>query len=73
MAHDRDRPGGRAHDAADNRDERRLARAVRSEQREDLALADIQIDRIERTMAGGIGLGDPGDRMILSMKSPCRD
>ena len=57
MAVDRDRAGGRIDDAADDADQRGLAGAVRPEQRENLAAADVQVDALERLEAGGIGLG----------------
>ena len=50
-------------DAADDVDQRRLAGAVRPEQREDLAAADLEIDVLERLEARCIGLDqiDDGD------------
>ena len=48
-------------DAADDVDQRRLAGAVRAEQREDLAAADLEIDVLERLEARGIGLRQIGD------------
>ena len=42
--------------AADDRDQRRLAGAVGAEQREDLALLDIQRDGAERRSAGLVDL-----------------
>src|SRR5581483_278223 len=62
-----DRAAGRRDDAADDRDERRLARAVRAEQGEDLAFLDLEADVAKRLMAAGIDLGkaaDGNDRMI---------
>ena len=68
VAHDvvpvgRDLAGGRVDDAADDVDQRRLAGAVRPEQREDLAAADLEVDAFERLEARGIGLDqiDDGD------------
>ena len=62
VAHDvvavgRDRAGGRGDDAADDVDQRGLAGAVRAQQRENLAAADLEIDVLERVEAGGVGLG----------------
>ena len=67
VAHDvvavrRHRAARRRDDAADDVDERRLAGAVRPEQREDLPLADLEIDLLERHEARGVGLGQPLDR-----------
>ena len=69
----------RRDDAADDRDQRRLAGAVRPEQREDLAAADIEIDVRQRLEAGRIGLrqvrdgddrlhGNPGPRRLLDTR-----
>ena len=41
-------------DAADDVDQRRLAGAVRPEQREDLAAADVEVDVLERLEAGRV-------------------
>ena len=48
----RRRPDQSAH----RTDQRGLARAIRPEQRKDLALADFEIDRVERLGAPGIDL-----------------
>jgi len=48
-AADRHRPARRRHDAAHHRDRRRLAGAVRAEQAEDLALHDVEIERLDRS------------------------
>ena len=48
----------RGDDAADDVDQRGLAGAVRPEQREDLAAADLQVDALQRLEAGGIGFGE---------------
>ena len=63
---DGDRPRARHDDAADDRDQRRLARAVGAEQRQDLAAPHLQVDRLERLhrrrlAPRRIGLGDPRD------------
>jgi hypothetical protein len=47
---------GRIDDAADDADQRRLAGAVRAEQRENLAVRDFQADILQRLKTGGIGL-----------------
>ena len=62
MAADRDRAGRRRHDPADDADQRGLAGAVRPEQRENLALVDVEVDALERLEPGGIGLRQVGDR-----------
>ena len=48
-------------DAADDVDQRGLAGAVRPEQREDLAAADLEVDVLEGVEAGGVGLGKTRD------------
>src|SRR5580698_2280048 len=53
---DGDFAGGRVDDAANDTDQRRLAGAVGAEQREDLAVTDIQVDVFEGLEAGGVGL-----------------
>ena len=49
---DLDDPGGRPIQAADHVEDRRLARAARSDDREELALADVEVDAAERDDAG---------------------
>ncbi|MNC89150.1 hypothetical protein D3C83_50500 [compost metagenome] len=44
-------------DAANDVDQRRLARAVGSEQGENLALADLEIDAGQGDQSAGVGLG----------------
>src|SRR4051812_47640848 len=61
MARDRHGAGGGVDEAADDADQRGLARAVRTEQREDLAAVDVEIDALERLKAGRIGLREIGD------------
>ena len=56
VAVDGDRARGRLHDAADDIDQRRLAGAVRPEQRKDLAVADLQVDVLQGLEARGVGL-----------------
>jgi len=51
----------RRDDAADDVDQRGLAGAVRAEQREDLALLDLQVDALQRLAAAGVGLGEALD------------
>ena len=48
VTEDGDGPGARPDEAAHDADERRLARAVRAEQPEDLARLDVEIDAGER-------------------------
>ena len=72
------RPARRRHDAADDVDERRLAGAVRPEQREDLAAPDLEIDPLERDEPRGVGLleapnADDGSETIGSMGARPRD
>ena len=47
-------PAGCRDDAADDVDQRALARAVRAEQREDLAGDDVEVDVAERLEAGSV-------------------
>ena len=56
VAVDEDAAGGRIDDAADDADQRRLAGAVRAEQREDFAAPDAQVDVLQRLEAGRVGL-----------------
>ncbi len=49
-------------DAADDADQRGLAGAVGTQQREDLALADLEVDALERLQARGVGLGQAAHR-----------
>ena len=42
-----DRPGARPHEADDRVHERRLADAVAPEQRDDLALVQVEVDALE--------------------------
>jgi hypothetical protein len=51
----RHRAAGRIDDAADDADQRGLAGAVRSEQRENLAAPDVQVDAFQRLEAGLVG------------------
>src|SRR6201999_2227598 len=48
----------RVDDPADDADQRRLAGAVRPEQREDLTLLDLEIDLVERAKAGCVDLAE---------------
>ena len=48
-------------DAADDADQRGLARAVRAQQRQYLALFNLQVDALQRLKAGRIGLGQALD------------
>ena len=52
VAIDGNAPFGRVGDAANRADERRLAGAVRAEQRENLAAANFEIDVLERAETG---------------------
>ena len=62
VAADGDRAGRRRHDPADDADQRGLAGAVRPEQRENLALVDVEIDALECLEPGSIGLGKVRNR-----------
>ncbi len=55
------------HQAADDRDERRLARAIGPEQGEDLALLDLQVDAPERLEPIGVTLGTPRTERMAAM------
>jgi len=55
----RSRRGG--DNAADDVDQRRLARAIGAEERENLALANFKVDLFQRLQAGGVGLGEIRD------------
>ena len=48
-------------DAADDADQRGLARAVRPEQRKNLAGLDVEIDVVQRLEAGAVGFREIGD------------
>src|SRR6186997_3395326 len=61
MAVGDDGPFARRDDAADDVDQRRLARAIGTEQREDFATPDLQIDMLEGDGTTRVGLADPGD------------
>jgi hypothetical protein len=54
---DRHGAGAGGDDAAYDADQRGLAGAVGAQQREDLALADLEIDVLERLQTRGVGLG----------------
>src|SRR5262249_41169139 len=51
----------RRDDAADDVDQSRLAGPVRAEEREDLALLDLEVHVAERRVPGGVRLGELGD------------
>ena len=61
VAVDEDPSRGRRDDAADDADQRRLAGAVRAEQGEDFAPADLQVDALQRLQARSVGLGQARD------------
>jgi len=58
-------------DAADDADQRGLAGAVGAEQGEDLALADVEVDALERRVAGSVSLGEllDGDHWLHGLVS----
>src|SRR5579875_79114 len=58
---DRDAAARRIDDAADDADQRGLAGAVRTEQREYLAVLDVEIDVLERLETARIGLAEVPD------------
>src|SRR5690606_34979491 len=57
MALHADGAAGRIDEAADDGNERRLARAVRSEEREDFAVHDLEVDRVKGGKPRIIDLG----------------
>ncbi len=59
MAEHGDAPGGRAHEAAGDLRQRRLAGAVGTEQADELALADAQVDTVEGD-GRAVGLAQAG-------------
>src|SRR3546814_16305448 len=59
---DGDRARRRRHDAADDAEQRRLARAVGAEQRENLAAFAVEIARPQSAEATGTGLAAAPDR-----------
>ena len=65
VAEHRDRPAGLPDQRHDDADGRRLARAVRAEQREEVAFGDVEVDAAQRLHAVGVGLGQPanGERL----------
>ncbi len=70
MAVGEDDAACRVDDAADDADQRRLARAIWAEQGEDLAPADIEVDRLQRLEAGGVDFGQVGDGNDRSHEAP---
>ena len=61
-AADPDRPGTGIDQPADDRDQRRLARAIRPQQSQDLSFLDLQIDTFQRLKAAVITFGKMIDR-----------
>jgi len=57
MSIDGNGPAARIDDPANRADERRLASAIRAEQRENLARHDVERDALQRLIPRGIGLG----------------
>ena len=51
-------PLRRRDDPADDMDQGRLPGAIRAQECEDLALADLQVNVLERLQAGGVCLGE---------------
>ena len=49
------------YDSADDADQCRLARAVRAQQSKDFALADLEIDTLQRLNARSVRLGQVRD------------
>src|SRR5262249_3115357 len=52
---------GLAHERGNDADQRGLARAVRPEQREEIALLDVEVDAFQRLHTILIGLDEPAD------------
>ena len=48
-------------DPANDADQCRFSRAIRTQQREDLATSNVEVDALERLEAGRIGFGEIGD------------
>ena len=67
-----DRPAARLEQAADRADQRGLARAVRAEQRENLALADRQVDVLKRDGAALVGFRQSTDIENRVVQSPAK-
>ena len=61
VAGDGDGAGRRVDDPADDADQRGLAGTVGAEQAEDLAFADLEVDRLQGHEAGGVGLAQAAD------------
>jgi hypothetical protein len=61
MAVGQDDALARRDNPADDADQGRLARAIRTEQGKDLAAANLQVDVLEGLEAGGVGLGEIRD------------
>src|SRR6516162_2781040 len=61
MAVDLHRARRRIDDAADDADQSRLAGAIRAEQRENLAVADVEVDVFKRLESGGVNLIETRD------------
>ena len=61
VAVDFDGPGARLDYPADRADERRFARAIGAQQRENLAAADFEVDVLQRLEAGGVDLAETSD------------
>ena len=59
------RAGALVDERGDDADERRLAGAVGSEQREEIALLDIEIDAFERLDTVLVGLGETANRQCI--------
>ena len=66
-----DGTSGGGDEAADRADQRRLARAIGAEQREDLAAVDVEVHALQRLVTGGIGLFQTPDRNDRLHDSSC--
>jgi hypothetical protein len=62
VAEDGDGPARLRDERHDDSDGRRLARAVRAEQREEVAFLDVEVDPAERVDAVRVRLGQAADR-----------
>src|SRR3974377_815656 len=61
MAVDLHRARRRIDDAANDADQGRFAGPIRAEQRENLAVTDVEIDVFERLESGGVNLSETRD------------
>ena len=63
-------PGAGGEDAVEVQHQRGLAGAVRPEQRDPLALVDVQVDAEQRLVAVGVGVGEAADVEDRDVRHP---